>query len=75
MGAENSKRTLRGLMTDAGVTQDVLAKALKMNRTTLNRKMIGNAFSRGQILAICQFFNIRDPVLIVEIFLPELSYY
>lgn len=63
------KRTLKGIMADAGISQNSLADAIGMARSTLNRKINSGNFTAQEIKAICRFFNLTDPLLIREIFL------
>lgn len=64
-----SERTLEGIMADAKVSKNGLAQALKMSRSTLDRKMKTGNFDLHEVGEICRFFNLTDPLLIHDVFL------
>ena len=63
------ERTLEGVMADARVSKNGLAKVLKMSRSTLDRKMKTGNFDLNEVSEICRYFNLTDPLLIHDIFL------
>ena len=66
------ERTLEGIMADARVSKNGLAKELKMSRSTLDRKMKSGNFTVFEIGNICRFFKLTDPLLIHDLFLRRL---
>jgi DNA-binding XRE family transcriptional regulator len=61
---------LRGAMAEAEVTQDQLAKAIGVSRSTLSSKMNEHrSFDTEEVKAICDFLNIGDMAKRAEIFL------
>ena len=61
---------LRGKIVEAGMTQDELAKACGISRSTLSRKIRGRQpFDTREVIAICNTLNIHDNNEKVEIFL------
>lgn len=61
---------LRAKIVEAGLTQAELAKACKISRATLNRKINGHVpFDAEEILSICRALRIVDNDEKIEIFL------
>lgn len=53
-----------------GFSQATFAKELGMSKNTLNNKLNGRGyFTTKEIKQICERLNIKDPKLIVDIFL------
>ena len=61
---------LRGRIVEAGLTQDDLAKACGISRSTLSRKITGQQpFNTSEINHICDALKIEDNAEKAEIFL------
>lgn len=64
---------LKGRMVEKGVTQDALAKAIDVDRSTMSRKMTGKAsFTVGEAEKISLFLHLSKDDS-VSIFLPTMS--
>ncbi len=62
-------RSLKGILADCDLTQQELADAIGMARSTLCRKIRQRSFKPPEIRKICDYLKIRDPREIYEIFL------
>lgn len=67
------KKTLQDCMTEKGVTMTKMSGDLGMARSTLYRKLKAMDFLLSEVVAICKYLDISDPLLIIDIFLPQLS--
>lgn len=67
------ERTLRGIMADRHITQDMLAAELKLARSTVNRKIQLGTFTLKEAAKMIRYFRIVDPLLAYDIFLRESS--
>ena len=64
---------LKGRMTERGIRQEDLAKAVGMDRSTLSRRLkTGEDFTIGETNKIVAFLNLNAEEAL-EIFLPTLS--
>ena len=67
------ERTIRGIMADRHITQDMLAVELKLARSTVNRKIQLGTFTLKEAMKMIRYFRITDPLLAYDIFLRDTS--
>lgn len=67
------ERTIRGIMADRHITQDMLAAELKLARSTVNRKIQLGTFTLKEAMKMIRYFRITDPLLAYDIFLRDTS--
>lgn len=66
-----NKAKLSGRMAEAGLSQRELARRLRKNKNTVNRKFNGQVpFTADEIVAIGEILGITSPKELAEIFLP-----
>jgi len=69
-----NSNALKGRIVAAGFTQGSLAKKIGISENSFSLKANNKAqFNVGEVVAICDNLDIKDPEEIVDIFLPKTS--